>query len=137
MKYEPENKNFNYNEYIHRLGGRKYFHPEELSAAEIKSKYKGFQIDGQFVATERIDIYNLNKEDNIYKKLKGHIIICRRYVQGILGGNKYPKKLGKHKGKFVYLNSGPYGYYLTYGKKNYKIKSSTEIKLDDAIKLIK
>jgi|TARA_Y100000310_G_scaffold295691_1_gene327282 hypothetical protein len=93
MKYEPENKNFNYNEYIHRLGGRQYFHTEELSADEIKSKYKEFQTDGQFVATERIDIYNLNKEDNIYKKLKGHIIICRRYVQGILDGNKYPKKL--------------------------------------------
>ena len=62
MKYEPENKNFNYNEYIHRLGGRQYFHTEELSADEIKSKYKEFQTDGQFVATERIDIYNLNKD---------------------------------------------------------------------------
>ena len=51
--------------------------------------------------------------------------------------NRYPKKLGKHKGKFIYLNNGPFGYYLTYNKKNYKIKSSTEIKLDDAIKLIK
>lgn len=52
--------------------------------------------------------------------------------------NKYPKKLGKHKGKFVYLNNGPYGYYLTYNKKNYKIKLTNEnIKLEEAIKLIK
>lgn len=51
--------------------------------------------------------------------------------------NRYPKKLGKHKGKNVYINNGPYGYYLTYNKKNYKIKSSAEIKLEEAIKLIK
>ena len=51
--------------------------------------------------------------------------------------NAYPKKLGKLKGKFVYLNNGPYGFYITYNKKNYKIKSQSDIKLEDAIKVIK
>ena len=48
-----------YNRYIESLGGR-------------------IQVDGKFVDKEDIDINNLDKEDDIYKKLKGYIIICRR-----------------------------------------------------------
>ena len=48
-----------YNRYIESLGGR-------------------ITVDGKFVDKEDIDINNLDKEDDIYKKLKGYIIICRR-----------------------------------------------------------
>ena len=58
IKFEP-GPNFDYNTYIESLGGRTV-------------------VDGKFVDKEGIDINNLDKEDNIYKKLKGHIIICRR-----------------------------------------------------------
>ena len=50
MKFEPSSE-FDYNEYMGWLGGH---------------------------GMEKIDIYNLKDEDNIYKKLKGHIIISRR-----------------------------------------------------------
>ena len=58
IKFEP-GPNFDYNAYIESLGGRTV-------------------VDGKFVDKEGIDINNLDKEDNIYKKLKGYIIICRR-----------------------------------------------------------
>ena len=35
--------------------------------------------------------------------------------------NEFPKVLGKHEGKEVYLKKGKYGLYLEYNKKNYKI----------------
>ena len=59
--FKPENKDFNYNKYMDLLGG-----------------YGG----------EEMDIFNLENEDNIYKKLKGHIIICRRYGDNVGGFTK-------------------------------------------------
>lgn len=55
MKFEPENKDFDYNQYMHELGG--------------------------FGWQEEYDIWNLENEDNIYKKLKGYIAIFRRHTR--------------------------------------------------------
>ena len=59
--FKPENKDFNYNKYMDLLGG---------------------------YGKEEMDIFNLENEDNIYKKLKGHIIICRRYGDNVGGFTK-------------------------------------------------
>ena len=59
--FKPENKDFNYNKYMDLLDG---------------------------YGKEEMDIFNLENEDNIYKKLKGHIIICRRYGDNVGGFTK-------------------------------------------------
>ena len=80
ITFESENKNFDYNIYMRLLGG-----------------YGG----------ETMDIYNLEDEDNIYKKIKGHIIICRRYKDGVGGftkdGQPIPQK-NKFTEEFVIEN---------------------------------
>jgi len=61
ITFESENKNFDYNKYMDLLGG---------------------------YGKEELDIFNLEDEDNIYKKIKGHIIICRRYRDDVWGFTK-------------------------------------------------
>ena len=38
----------------------------------------------------------------------------------------YPKKVCTHNKKDIYIHIGPYGYYLKYNNKNYKINQSIE-----------
>ena len=47
----------------------------------------------------------------------------------------FPKKIGNHEGFDIMIQKGKYGYYLQYNKINIQITSS-EIKLEDAIKMI-
>ena len=49
---------------------------------------------------------------------------------------EYPKVLGKYKRKDIKLCNGPYGLYIKYDNKNYKIPSKKPIEKEDAIKLI-
>ena len=50
---------------------------------------------------------------------------------------EYPKKIGLHNSKKIYLCNGKFGLYLKYNDKNYAVKISEEdITLDYAINLI-
>ena len=48
----------------------------------------------------------------------------------------YPKKLGKKDNKDIVLCKGPYGFYLKYDGRNYKIEENCAIEKDRAIQLI-
>jgi len=57
------------------------------------------------------------------------------YNEVCLSKNTFPKLLGTHEGSNVLLKKGPYGFYISYNDKNYKLKSefTEELTLDDAI----
>ena len=61
IKFEP-GPDFDYSAYVESLGGRT-------------------KVDGKFVDKEGMDINNLDKEDNIYKKLKGYIILAKKQYE--------------------------------------------------------
>ncbi len=48
----------------------------------------------------------------------------------------YPYKLGTHKKHPLTIHKGPYGTYMKYKTKNYKIPQETEISLQDAISFL-
>jgi DNA topoisomerase-1 len=51
---------------------------------------------------------------------------------------KFPKNLGKHKDLDIVVKNGPYGYYLVYNKKNYKIPPEFNelLTLEEAIQCV-
>ncbi len=49
----------------------------------------------------------------------------------------YPMKLGKFKNKDVVIQLGPYGKYMKYDKRNYRIPQKELYKLDECIRLLK
>ena len=66
MSFEPKNwDSFQYNAYMEWCGGVCYSSPENYD-----NKY-----------CDNFDIQNLKNEDNLYKKLKGYICMCRRYLE--------------------------------------------------------
>ena len=62
--------------------------------------------------------YNINNYLKYYKKKKENL--SDKDIEEII---KYPKLLGEHEGTEILIVIGPHGYYMKYGKKNYKIKS--------------
>jgi DNA topoisomerase-1 len=50
----------------------------------------------------------------------------------------YPKNIGNHNGKDIFVKKGKYGFYLEYNKKNYKIKNGFDenIELNQALECI-
>ena len=40
---------------------------------------------------------------------------------------QFPKKIYKHKNVDICIHIGPYGYYMKYDKKNYKINQNSNI----------
>ena len=73
MSFEPEewnklndvDKSVRYDSYMDWCGGVCYSSPENYD-----NKY-----------CDNFDIQNLKNEDNLYKKLKGYICMCRRYLE--------------------------------------------------------
>jgi len=49
---------------------------------------------------------------------------------------KYPMNLGKHDGRDVMIHVGPYGKYMKYGGKNYRIPQRDSYLLEDCIRKI-
>jgi DNA topoisomerase-1 len=51
---------------------------------------------------------------------------------------KFPKKLGIYNGNDIFIKNGPYGYYLSYNEKNYKLLEGYDenLCLEDGIKCI-
>ena len=49
---------------------------------------------------------------------------------------EYPKKVGKHEGKEVILQLGPYGVYMRYNNKNYKINKLKDHSLSSLVSVI-
>ena len=49
---------------------------------------------------------------------------------------EYPKKVGKHEGKEVVLQLGPYGVYMRYNNKNYKINKLKDHSLSSLVSVI-
>lgn len=49
--------------------------------------------------------------------------------------NTYPKILGEYEGNDIFLKKGPYGFYIVYNNKNYKLKSefNEDLSITDAI----
>lgn len=62
--------------------------------------------------------YNINNYLKYYKKKKEKL--SDNDIEEII---KYPKLLGEHEGSEILIVLGPHGYYMKYGKQNYKIKS--------------
>jgi DNA topoisomerase-1 len=62
--------------------------------------------------------YNINNYLKYYKKKKENL--SDNDIEEII---KYPKLLGEHDGSEILIVLGPHGYYMKYGKQNYKIKS--------------
>lgn len=52
-----------------------------------------------------------------------------------LSKNAYPKILGKHQGKEIFLKTGKHGFYLSYDDKNYVVNDQ-DVDLKQAIKII-
>ena len=50
---------------------------------------------------------------------------------------EYPKKVGQHKQKDVMLHIGPYGTYMKYDNKNYRIDKLKDHSLSSLSKLLK
>ena len=48
----------------------------------------------------------------------------------------YPMKLGKYDKKDVCIHIGPYGKYMKYNGKNYKIPQRENYELEDCVRLI-
>ena len=66
MPFKPKSwKSGEYNSYMEWCGGVCYSSPENYD-----NKY-----------CDNFDIQNLKDEDNLYKKLKGYICMCRRYLE--------------------------------------------------------
>ena len=66
MQFEPKKwDSVQYNAYMEWCGGVCYSSPENYD-----NKY-----------CDNFDIQNLKNEDNLYKKLKGYICMCRRYLE--------------------------------------------------------
>ena len=66
MPFKPKSwKSGEYNSYMEWCGGVCYSSPENY--------------DNEYC--DNFDIQNLKDEDNLYKKLKGYICICRRYLE--------------------------------------------------------
>ena len=66
MPFKPKNwDSSQYNAYMEWCGGVCYSSPENF--------------DNEYC--DNFDIQNLKNEDNIYKKLKGYICMCRRYLE--------------------------------------------------------
>ena len=66
MQFEPKSwDSFQYNAYMEWCGGVCYSSPENYD-----NKY-----------CDNFNIQNLKDEDNLYKKLKGYICMCRRYLE--------------------------------------------------------
>ena len=72
---------------------------------------------------------NYNISDNCELKLEDAIILINKTKD-------YPKELGKHKKKTIMLYNGPYGLYLKYNNKNFKIPEKKEVDLKRATELI-
>ena len=66
MPFKPKSwKSSEYNSYMEWCGGVCYSSPENY--------------DNEYC--DNFDIQNLKDEDNLYKKLKGYICMCRRYLE--------------------------------------------------------
>jgi DNA topoisomerase-1 len=50
---------------------------------------------------------------------------------------EYPKKVGDHQGSTVMLHLGPYGIYMKYGEKMYKISYLKDYSLDSLVSVIR
>lgn len=62
-----------------------------------------------------------NDKDKKYIKLDGKFNVETVSMDDIQSMIKFPKSLGSHNNFEIIVKNGPYGYYLVYNKKNYKI----------------
>ncbi|MEM3062300.1 MAG: topoisomerase C-terminal repeat-containing protein, partial [Nitrososphaerota archaeon] len=76
----------------------------------------------------------------VYAKLEEPLTLDNIKLDDALKLLKYPKPVGEYDGKDVYLQKGPYGFYLIHGKDRYPIPQNVEekeINLDLAVEIIK
>lgn len=73
-----------------------------------------------------------------YVKIEPKYNVNTINLDEFLNMNKYPKNLGNYNDKEIIIKNGPYGYYINYDNKNYKLLEdyNEELSLDDAIKCI-
>jgi len=75
-------------------------------------------------------------KDKKYVKLDDKFNVKTVTLDDVLGMIKYPLILGTHNGHDVIVKKGPYGFYINYNEKNYKMPVDTivdTLTLDDAI----
>jgi len=58
-------------------------------------------------------------------------------VEDIIIITEYPKDVGKHKDKSVMLHMGPYGIYMKYNEKNYRINQLKDHSFDNLVKVLR
>jgi hypothetical protein len=68
--YKDKSRAQQYDLYMEWCGGIDYNKPIEITDGNHSNAY-----------TDNFDIQNLKDEDNLYKKLKGYICMCRRYSE--------------------------------------------------------
>jgi len=73
----------------------------------LRYKDKNYNIQG-YLKYKKIEANDLDLED------------CKTVI-------KYPLKICKHKKDDVCIHIGPYGYYMKYGKKNFKIDQNSKL----------
>jgi DNA topoisomerase-1 len=79
-----------------------------------------------------------NDKDKKYIKLDGKFNVETVSMDNIQSMIKFPKNLGSHNNFEIIVKNGPYGYYLVYNKKNYKIPPQFNelLTLEEAIQCI-
>lgn len=79
-----------------------------------------------------------NDKDKKYIKLDGKFNVETVSMDDIQSIIKFPKNLGSHNNFEIIVKNGPYGYYLVYNKKNYKIPPQFNelLTLEEAIQCI-
>ena len=78
-----------------------------------------------------INVFDLYTERKIFLKLNE---LLGKDIKQVI---QYPKIVGKHNKKDVILHIGPYGIYMKYNNKNYRINKLKDHSLESLSSLIK
>lgn len=128
------------------------FHPKvELlnntpsqKAEHNKKRVVGTNEDGKNIYTyiakygPVLQIGEDNDKEKKYIKLDAKFNVETVSMDDIESMIKFPKQLGKYKDLDIVVKNGPYGYYLVYNKKNYKIPAEFNelLTLEEAIQCV-
>tara|TARA_R110002074_G_scaffold35018_3_gene95830 strand:+ start:55 stop:2103 length:2049 start_codon:yes stop_codon:yes gene_type:complete len=85
---------------------------------------------GFYIQDDERNNYNINYYLKYYKLSVNQLE--DKHVKSLV---KYPKKIGVYENKTVIMKLGPYGYYIDYNGKNYKVKHKN-IKFNDFIRML-
>jgi len=113
-----------------KSGNTRYPEPKELG------EYQGVPVSLHVGPYGPYLVHKGRKQTLKYYLERSDTSVDQVTLSDILDLVKYPLSLGKYQGKDIQIHLGPYGKYLKYHKKNYKISQKDEYTREECLRII-